>query len=58
MDFEAIWNGDAYRGFRSSFIQGVVPQMCKGCDFMNQRRLEYLSVPDIGLKALKKDKRC
>lgn len=58
LDFESVWNGEPYVSFRSEFQKGSLPFICKGCDFVNQKRLEYLSIENIGLKTLEKEKRC
>lgn len=57
-DFESVWNGEPYVKIRSQFRKGNIPVICKGCDFANQGRLEYLSIQNIGLKSLEKEKRC
>lgn len=57
-DFESIWNGEPYVKIRREFRKGRLPSICKGCDFVNQGRLDYLSVQNIGLKALEKERRC
>ena len=57
-DFESVWNGEPYVKIRSEFTKENLPTICKGCDFANQGRLEYLSVQNIGFKSLEKEKRC
>ncbi len=57
-DFESVWNGEPYVKIRSEFRKENLPVICKGCDFANQGRLEYLSVQNIGFKSLEKEKRC
>lgn len=57
-NFESIWNGDQYKSVRNEFRTGRLPSSCYGCDFLNQGRLQYLSLKDTGLRTLEKQKRC
>lgn len=56
--FLSIWNGNEYINARKKFRTGQLPSSCNGCDFLNQGRLQFLSVKNAGLGTLKKQKRC
>lgn len=40
--FEDIWNGKKYQDFRRVFYCGMVPDVCRGCDFLIQKRLSFV----------------
>ncbi len=42
--FENIWNGEPYQEIRSRFYKCEIPDICLGCDFMLQDRLNHLNV--------------
>lgn len=52
-----IWNGTSYKKFRAQFNYLTLPLSCRGCDFLNQKRLQYLSTEESGFKLIKKEKR-
>lgn len=56
-EFESIWNGATYRNVRKNFILGELPRFCRGCDFLIQNRLQYLTSDVAGLEILRKEKR-
>lgn len=55
--FDSIWNGTSYKKIRAQFNYGTLPLSCRGCDFLNQKRLQYLSTEESGFKLIKKEKR-
>lgn len=55
--FDAIWNGAHYRQMRAQFAAGRLPATCRGCDFLNQGRLRYLSTKETGRRMMQKDER-
>lgn len=55
--FNSIWNGASYKKIRAEFNCGTLPSPCIGCDFLNQKRLRYLSAEEYGFQLIKKEKR-
>lgn len=55
--FDTIWNGASYKRIRDEFNSGTLPLSCLGCDFLNQKRLQYLSTEETGVQMIKKEKR-
>ena len=56
-DFDTIWNNKEYQNIRKTFYESCIPNMCRGCDFLLQDRLEFLNVKDIPYAYLVKEGR-
>lgn len=40
--FMEIWNGEEYQKIRSAFYNGILPNECRGCEFLLQNALTHL----------------
>lgn len=49
--FDEIWNGQTYQNIRQMFLDGLLPDVCQGCEFLLQGTLEHMIMDEYHMKS-------